>query len=63
MLPNTSQLLCCLRRYSVEWQIPYLIAYALISVVFIFALGVSFIHSDDKDIERRERNRNKKERK
>ena len=41
----------------------YIIIYALISVVVIFALGVSIIHSDDKDIKRKERNRNRKERK
>ena len=41
----------------------YIIIYALISVVVIFALGVSIIHSDDEDIKRRERNRNRKDRK
>ena len=39
----------------------YIIAYALISVVIIFALGVSIIHSDDEDKKRRERNRNRKD--
>jgi hypothetical protein len=41
----------------------FIIVYALISVVVIFALGVSIIHSDDEDIKRRERNRNRKDRK
>lgn len=39
----------------------YIIIYALVSVVVIFALGVSIIHSDDEDIKRRERNRNRKD--
>ena len=38
----------------------YIIVYALISVVFIFALGVSIIHSDDEDKKRKERNQNKR---
>ena len=38
----------------------YIIIYALISVVFIFALGVSIIHSDDEDKKRKERNQNKR---
>ena len=38
----------------------YIIIYALMSVVIIFALGVSFIHSDDEDTKRREKNKNKK---
>ena len=39
----------------------YIIIYALISVVVIFALGVSIIHSDDEDQKRREHNRKKKD--
>ena len=38
----------------------YIIIYALMSVVIIFALGVSIIHSDDEDTKRREKNKNKK---
>lgn len=38
----------------------YIIIYALISVVLIFALGVSIIHSDDEDNKRKERNKNRK---
>ena len=38
----------------------YIIAYALISVVIIFSLGVSIIHSDDEDKKRKEKNKNKK---
>ena len=39
----------------------YIIIYALISVVVIFALGVSIIHSDDEDQKRREHNRKRKD--
>ena len=39
----------------------YIIMYALVSVVIIFALGVSIIRSDDDDQKRRERNRNRKD--
>ena len=39
----------------------YVIIYALISVVVIFVLGVSIIHSDDEDIKRRERNKSRKD--
>lgn len=41
----------------------YIVVYALISVIVIFCLGVSIIHSDDEDQLRRERNRNKRYRK
>ena len=37
----------------------YIVVYALISVIAIFALGVSIIHSDDEDKKRKENNRNK----
>lgn len=36
---------------------PYIIIYALLSVIVIFYIGVSMIHSDDKAKERKERNR------
>lgn len=39
----------------------YIVIYALVSVILIFALGVSIIHSDDEDQKRKERNRNNKE--
>ena len=38
---------------------PYIIVYALISVLAIFAIGVSILHGNDMDQKRRERNRNK----
>ena len=38
----------------------YIIAYALISVVVIFALGVSIIHSDDEDKKRKEHSQNRR---
>lgn len=41
----------------------YIIIYALASVIIIFTLGVSIIHSDDEDKKRKERNRNRKDRK
>ena len=41
----------------------YIIVFALISVIIIFTLGVSIIHSDDEDQKRKERNRNRKDRK
>lgn len=37
----------------------YIIIYALISVVVIFALGVSIIRSDDEDQKRKEHNKRK----
>lgn len=37
----------------------YIIAYALISVVIIFSLGVSIIHSDDEDKKRIEKRKTK----
>ena len=41
----------------------YIIVFALISVIIIFTLGVSIIHSDDENQKRKERNRNRKDRK
>ena len=41
----------------------YIIIYALVSVVLIFALGVSIIHSDDEDQRRKEHNRKRKDKK
>ena len=38
---------------------PYIILYALLSVVAIFYIGVSMIHNDDIAKEKRERNREK----
>jgi hypothetical protein len=39
------------------------IVFALISVIIIFTIGVSIIHSDDEDQKQRERNRNRKDKK
>lgn len=41
----------------------YIIIFALISVIIIFTIGVSIIHSDDEDKKRIERNRNRKDKK
>ena len=41
----------------------YIIVFALISVIIIFTIGVSIIHSDDEDQKQRERNRNRKDKK
>ncbi len=41
----------------------YIIIFALISVIIIFTIGVSIIHSDEEDQKRKERNRNRKDRK
>ena len=42
---------------------PYIIVYALISVIAIFTIGVSILHGDDEDNKRRERNKRRKEKK
>lgn len=39
---------------------PFIIVYALLSVIAIFSIGVSILHGDDEDQNRKERNRNKK---
>ena len=41
----------------------YIIIFALISVIIIFTIGVSIIHSDDEDQKRKERNKNRKDKK
>jgi len=39
---------------------PYIIIYALLSVIAIFSIGVSILHGNDEDEKRREKNRIKK---
>ena len=39
---------------------PYIIVYALFSVIAIFSVGVSILHGDDEDQKRKEKNKNRK---